>query len=376
MRIVLTVNKAWNIYNFRRGVVRALLEDGHELIVLAPRDETVPKLEALGCRFVDLPMDAKGLSPLRDLKLMWEFRRHFRALSPDAILSYTIKNNVYGGMAAARDGIPFIPNVTGLGTAFLSGGFLQRVARVLLRKGLRRSPIVFFQNKDDRRLFESLGLVRPEQARVLPGSGIDLTYFSPRPQQSSGGPVVFLFVGRLLRDKGFAEYAEAAHLVRQRHPETEFRALGAIGAENRTAIPQYQIDAWIAEGTIRYLGTTEDVRPLLAEADCVVLPSYREGSPRTLIEAAAMGRPIITTDVPGCRDVVLAGKSAFLCDVRDAKSLAEVLSSFLALRPEDREAMGRAGREYMEDRFDEQIVIAAYRELFDHQDLTVGSRRM
>lgn len=363
MRIVLTVNKAWNIYNFRRGVVRALLEDGHEMTVLAPGDETVPKLEALGCAFVDLPMDAKGLSPLRDLKLMREFRRQFRALRPDAILSYTIKNNVYGGMAAARERIPFIPNVTGLGTAFLSGGLLQRVAGTLLRRGLRHSPVVFFQNEDDRRLFEARGLVRAEQAQVLPGSGIDLTHFSPRPRarERSSGSIAFLFVGRLLRDKGFAEYAEAARIVRKHRPDTQFRVLGAIGAENRTAIPKELIDGWIADGTINYLGLAEDVRPHLAEADCVVLPSYREGSPRTLIEAAAMGRPIITTNVTGCRDVVLPGQSAFLCEVRSAESLANSMLQFIGLSESAREEMGRAGRVHMETHYDERIVVEAYR---------------
>ena len=277
MHILFTVNAAWNILNFRRPLVEAMRADGHRVTVLAPPDDAVPGLEALGCPVIPLEMDVKGLSPLSDLALARETRRQVRALAPDAVFSFTIKNNIFGAFAVRGLGVPFIPNVTGLGTAFLSGGSLQRVAESLYRRAFRRLPVVFFQNEDDRDLFLARRLVRPEQARLLPGSGIDLARFAPAPLPDASAGPRFLMVARLLRDKGVVEYAEAARRVRERNPGARFRLLGPLGAENRSAIPPEMLEEWLAEGVVEYLGEAPDVRPHIAEAHCVVLPSYREG---------------------------------------------------------------------------------------------------
>jgi glycosyltransferase involved in cell wall biosynthesis len=361
MHIIMTVNAAWNVLNFRRPLLDAFLADGHRVTVLAPPDHSVPRLERLGASVVPLQMDIKGLNPWHDYRLFERLVKHFGDEKPDVVLSYTIKNNILGAFAARRCGVPFIPNVTGLGTAFLSGRRIQVVAEVLYRRAFRKLPVVFFQNQEDRDLFVGRSLIDATQAAVLPGSGLDLAWFSPAPRPADGLPTTFLMIGRLLRDKGTVEFVEAARRVRRLRPDVRFQLLGAIGAENRTAIDAAQVAAWQAEGVISHLGHVEDVRPFIARASCVVLPSYREGAPRTLIEAAAMARPLIATDVPGCRSVVEDEVNGFLCEARSAGSLADACMRMLSLSVEQRRAMGLAGREKMERGFDHARVVAAYR---------------
>ena len=365
MHILMTVNVAWNIWNFRRPQIEALAADRHRITVLALPDDAVPELERLGCRVRPLEMSVKGLNPLEDLKLQRRFGRIFREERPDAVLSYTIKNNIFGARAAKPAGVPFIPNVTGLGTAFLSGKLLQTVTEQLYRHSFAALPVVFFQNEDDRDLFLDRRLVRVNQARLLPGSGIDLVRFAPAAMPAPEEPPTFLMIARLLRDKGVVEFVDAARRLKARHPKARFQLLGAVGSENRSAIGRETLDAWVAEGVVEYLSTTNDVRPAITAANCVVLPSYREGAPRTLIEAAAMARPLIATDVPGCRAVVDRDVSGFLCNVKSAESLADSMERFLALTPEAQRAMGAAGRMKMEREFDQRLVVDAYREALD-----------
>jgi glycosyltransferase involved in cell wall biosynthesis len=251
-----------------------------------------------------------------------------------------------------------LPNVSGLGTAFIRGGPLQMIVTRLYRAGFRRASVVFFQNVEDRQLFVGRRIVRPDQARVLPGSGVDLERFRPAPL-AAGAPV-FLFIGRLLRDKGVIEFVEAARSLRSEFPDARFQLLGAVDQGNRTAIRQSEIDAWIAEGVVEHLGTTDDVRPFIAAATAVVLPSYREGLPRSLLEAAAMARPLVASDVPGCRDVVVDGLNGYLCAVRDADSLAAAMRRLAQLPPAQRLAMGEAGRQRVQERFSEALVVRAY----------------
>lgn len=361
MHVLMTVNAAWNVWNFRRPVVEALLRDGHRVTVLAPPDGSVQDLKGIGCDFVPLDMDVKGMNPLEDLKLLYRFQACFRAERPDVVLSYTIKNNIFGAMAADAVGVPLVPNVTGLGTAFLSGGLMQALAERLYRRAFGPRQVIFFQNGDDRALFEARKLIRPEQAEVLPGSGIDLARFAPAPLPPADHPPVFLMIARMLRDKGVTEFVEAARQIKAQQPAVRFQLLGAVGVENRSAIDLKTLQGWVDGGIVEYLGTTPDVRPAIAAATCVVLPSYREGAPRTLIEAAAMARPLIATDVPGCRAVLDPGLSGLLCQARSADSLAAAIGAFLALPHEARAAMGLRGREKMEREFDEALILQAYR---------------
>jgi glycosyltransferase involved in cell wall biosynthesis len=344
-------------------LIRALIENGHDVIAVAPSDEYVPKLISLGCRYVPMPMDNQGTHPGRDLILLWRFLRLMRSERPDVFLGYTVKPNVYGSLAARLLGILVINNIAGLGAVFIKEGWLVQVVRWLYRVALSRSTKVFFQNDDDRQLFIGGGLVRTEVTELLPGSGIDLNRYRPtlKPSVNTGDSKFrFLLIARMLRDKGVGEYVEAARLLSQRWPHAEFCLLGFLDVLNPTAISQAEMDAWAAQGFVNYLGVSEDVRDAIATADCVVLPSYREGTPRTLLEAAAMARPIIATDAVGCREVVDDGVNGYLCKVRNAKDLAEKMAKMLMLPSELRYEMGLRGRAKMEAEFDEQIVIGKY----------------
>ena len=360
--LLLSVNSAWNVANFRGGLVRALQQEGWDVVAAAPADEHVERVRALGCRFVDLPMDNGGTHPWRDWQLYRQYRALFQAERPKVFLGFTIKPNVYGSLAAHALGIPVVNNIAGLGTAFIRRSWLTHVARVLYRHALRRSHRVLFQNEDDRRYFIDSGLVAAAQADRIPGSGIDLAAFapSPLPSRTPEQPVRFLFVGRVLRDKGIVEYVEAARRLRAAGVNAEFAVLGPLASANRTAVAQDTVDAWVGEGAIRYLGTTDDVRGHVAAAHCVVLPSYREGVPRTLLEAASMGRPLIATDAVGCRDVVDDGDNGYLVRVADAGDLAEKCARFAAASPVEQQRMGSASRAKVELEFDERLVLAKY----------------
>lgn len=359
--IVLSTNTAWNVYNFRAGLVKAMVEQGYEVVVLAPYDAYAPQLRSLGCSYVELPMDNHGTNPLRDLLLLTRFARVLRRHKPVAFLGYTIKPNVYGSLAAHFLRIPVINNIAGLGATFIRTSHVTTVVRGLYRLALKRSHSVFFQNADDCDLFVSSGLVKPEICALVPGSGIDLGRFPFHGVEPvAGRPFRFLLVGRMLRDKGVVEFVDAARIVLKKHPQAVFQLLGGVNAGNGNAVPIDTIKQWEAEGIVQYLGTTDDVRPIVAASDCVVLPSYREGVPRSLLEAAAMGRPIVATDVVGCQDAVDDGVNGFLCNVRDPADLADKMIKMLELPHEKRAMLGEAGRKKVEQQFDEQFVIQSY----------------
>lgn len=364
-RLVLSINSAWNIANFRGGLIKGLQADGWEVVAMAPRDDHVPRIEAMGCRFVEIAMDSGGTHPGRDLRLYRRYKALLAAERPDAFLAYTIKPNVFGSLAAHRLGIPVINNIAGLGTAFIRTNWLTSVARLLYRIALRRSHRVLFQNADDRDYFVSSGLISAAQADRVPGSGVDLTAFAAldMPKDDAAHPIQFLMIGRLLRDKGVLEYVEAARMLRVLSVPAQFSLLGFIDTTNPTAISADQLRTWEQEGVVRYLGSTDDVRPFLANAHCVVLPSYREGVPRTLLEAASMARPLIATDAVGCRDAVDDGINGFLVRPRSADDLAEKCAHFVQLSAAARAELGRNSRIKMEREFDEHLVIDKYRSL-------------
>lgn len=366
-RLLISINTSWNIVNFRSGLVQALKARGFEVIAASPSDAHADRLAEIGCRHVPLAMDNKGTNPARDFGLFLRYLDVMRRERPDVYLGWTIKPNVYGSLAARVLGIPSINNVSGLGTAFLRDGWLNRVVKLLYRVALDRSACVFFQNRDDSGLFTRARLVHPEQVRLLPGSGVDLDRFAPVPPAPRGegeGPV-FLLIARLLWDKGVGEFVEAARLVRAKVPGARFRLLGFLDVENRTAVPRASVEDWVREGIIEYLGQTDDVRPHIADADCIVLPSYREGTPRSLLEAAAMARPLVATDVPGCREVVDDGVNGWLCKVRDSVDLAGRMMRLAEATPAGRLEMGRQSRLKVERTFDERIVIQAYLDVIE-----------
>lgn len=361
MKLLLTGNTCFKIANFREGLVRTLLAQGHEVLVLAPADAYRPKLEAMGCQVHDLPMDRNGTSPLAELRLLariYGFLRHER---PDFVFSYTIKNNIYSGLACRWLAIPFAPNVTGLGPAFNGVGLFNRGIRLLYRVAFARARMVFFQNTEDQATFLWARLISADRSRLLSGSGVDLSHFSASALPSCNQGIVFLLVARLLWDKGVGLFVDAARVLRARDPSLRFLILGPIDSASRSGVSYEKMQDWINEGDIEYLGEESDVRPALEGTHCLVLPTwYHEGMPRVLMEAAAIGRPAITTDTPGCRDAVIEGETGLLCAPRSLKSLIAALELFILMSPHARTEMAANAREHAEAEFDERRVVQAY----------------
>jgi glycosyltransferase involved in cell wall biosynthesis len=358
--IAVSANLAWNLVNFRSGLIADLIAQGFKVHAIAPADPAMEaRLKALGCGFTSVSIDASGLSPIRDFGTFLALRRIIAELKPAAWLSWTIKPNVYGSLAAGMAGIAALPNVSGLGTAFIRRNLLTVVAKGLYRLGFRQSPCVFFQNHDDRDEFVAGGIIRSDQARILPGSGIDPNAWSP-PPGGRRNPRRFLMLSRVVADKGVREFVEAARLVKAKYPDARFILMGELAVANRTAIPHSEVRSWLAEGSIEHLAAVDDVKPQIAEADFVVLPSYREGLSRVLLEAAAMGRPIVTTNVTGCRDIVSDGKNGFLCEPRNAASLAEALERAARVTDTEWLDMSNAGRERVVADFSQTRVSGLY----------------
>ena len=371
--VLLSVNTAWNAWNFRAGLLDAIMRQGYRAVVAAPADRYAERLVQAGCEFIDLPMDSNGTHPGRDLRLLLRYLSLLRAQAPVAYLGYTIKPNVYGSIAAQLLGVPVINNIAGLGAAFIDDSMVTRVARQLYRTALRRSAKVFFQNPHDHRLFVDTGLAKADVTDLLPGSGIAPGNYQAAPSRHDGAPFSFLLVGRMLVNKGVVEFADAARIVRRTMPNVRFLLLGPVNDANPNRVPQQTIASWQAEGLVDYLGAADDVRPYLAAADCVVLPSYREGVPRTLLEAAAMALPIVATRVPGCVDVVDDGVNGLLCAPRDAVDLARAMLEMVSLPVAARQRMGAAGRRKVEQQFDEALVIRKYLDAIT--DVTAIPRR-
>ncbi|WP_233862490.1 glycosyltransferase family 4 protein [Paraburkholderia adhaesiva] len=363
LHVALVCNTAWAIYTYRQGLLRALTDAGAQVTVIAPRDRTFEPLAEMGCRCVELPVASKGTNPVDDLGTLRALHRHYRALKPDVVFHYTIKPNIYGSIAAWLARVPSVAVTTGLGYVFIQKSRAAQVAKLLYRFAFRFPREVWFLNHDDEAAFRERNLLaHPDRARLLHGEGVDLEQFAftALPERDSFS---FVLIGRLLWDKGVGEYVEAARTLRAKYPHARFQLLGPVGVDNPSAISREEVAAWEREGVIEYLGETADVRPFIADADCVVLPSYREGVPRTLMEASAMGRPIVATDVPGCREVVENGVNGLLCDARSATSLAQQLTRMLELDQGERQAMAERGRKKIEKEFDERVVVQRYRTL-------------
>ena len=278
-KIVISSNGAWNLANFRKPVIEALVANGHDVIAVAPADGAERKLVAMGARFRPIRMRGAGTSPVEDFKLLLDYIKLLRDERPALYMGFTAKPNIYGSLAARVTGVPVVATISGLGSAFLKGGLLGGLLLRLYRAALGGAKAIFFQNPADRELFTERGIARPDQARLVAGSGIDLDRFVPAPAEQAG-EFRFLLIARLLLDKGIAEFVEAAKAVRAVHPNTRFWLLGGTADDNPSAVPQSDLARWAGESIVEQLGVCDDVRPSIAAADCIVLPSYREGLPR------------------------------------------------------------------------------------------------
>lgn len=364
MVIAFVSNTAWSLYNFRFGVMKALMERGYKIVAVAPPDDYVANLEQGGVQFVPLKhLHAKGTNPMNEWALYREFVKIYREISPDMIFHYTIKPNIYGVKAARKVGIPTIAITTGLGYIFNSNGIVPYIAKLLYKKTLFKAEEVWFLNNDDLQSFLSERIIDTSKTFLLPGEGVDTAYFSPRREREAtpDEPVRFVFTGRMIAEKGVGEFVKATEILKAKGLKIDSRLLGFMDVLNPGAISKETMSGWEAKGIVKYLGATSDVRPLLEEADCLVLPSYyREGIPRSLLEAASMAKPIITTDNVGCRDVVDDNITGYLCPVKDAVALSEKMEQFIRLSATARSEMGRKGREKMIRDFDQDVIIDIY----------------
>ncbi len=352
--ILVLTNNIGGLHSFRKEVMKAIIDAGYEVYISEPDDdERVKYFEEIGCHIIKTKFNRRGVNPLADFKLMLQYRKIIRVLKPIAVLSYTIKPNVYGGIACRLTGTPLIANVTGLGDAVENGGWLQKLTVALYRFGIGKAKQVFFQNVTNRNFCLEHGIAN-ERAVVLPGSGVNLEHHICQ-EYPADGVIKFLYIARLQKDKGTGEYFEMAKMVKEKYPRAEFQVLGWKEGEY-----QDKLEKLVANGTINYLGTTTDVRPYLKDVHCTIMPSYHEGMSNVNLESAANGRPVITTDVPGCRETVDDGLTGFLVEPRSAKSLTDAVERFIKLPYTQKVLMGQEGRKKVEREFDRQIVVDAY----------------
>lgn len=359
--IAITSNTSWYLYNFRKNTIKSLIDNGYQVIAVAPADDYSSRLEGLGARFVHVDIDQGGTNPFKDLYTIFAFGQIFVKHKVSLVLNFTPKNNIYSTLAALVCGVKVINNIAGLGVLFVNENYTSKVVRILYKISQRYAHKIFFQNEEDRAFFVENKIARQNVTDCVPGSGVDLSRFSVT-RSEDDGVVRFLLVARMLYDKGVVHYVEAARALKDKYGHAvEFRLLGFLDANNPSAITEEQMQSWVDERVIIYLGVSDCVEHEIAKIDCMVLPSfYREGVPKSLLEAGAMGKPIVTTDNVGCRETVDHGVNGYLCEPRSTESLQEALGRMVEMGHRERLLMGLKSRKKIEKEFDERIVIRKY----------------
>lgn len=349
-KILVVTNHSYMLWQFRRELMGELMKDA-QIIISTPFVGHEQDFEAMGCRMVETPVDRRGINPVTDLKLLMNYRKLLKKEKPDMVLTYSIKPNIYAGLACRFMKIPYCANVQGLGTAFQKPGIAQ-LAALLYREALKKAKTVFFENEGNALIFRLKRITPKKQQTLLPGAGVNLSYYQQEPYPDHDR-IHFLYMGRIMKEKGIDElFSAVQRLHREQGSGFVLDLVGFFEDEYKQRVSQLE-----ADGIAVFHGFQEDPRPWYALADCVVLPSYHEGMSNVLLEAAATGRPIITSDIPGCREAVQEGISGMLCRAKDEKALYEAMNSFCRKSREEREAMGKAGRAWMEERFDKTFVV-------------------
>lgn len=367
-RIAIVANTTWNIYNFRLNIIRKLISEGHEVMVMAPVDkfitytETIPEVTHIPIRH----LDRDSVNPIQDLRLLLELIRLYRRHKPDLVLHYTVKPNIYGGLAARLKGIPSVAVITGLGYSLMHEGWINIITRLLYKFTLPFHRKVIFENGDDKTLFEEAGLIGASKSLAIKGCGVDTFFFNPNGIVRNPDMITFTFIGRLLYDKGVREFIEAAQIVKKQNQKVQFWLIGDLDKENPSSVRNDDLVRWIRDPSIHYHGSTDNIRKYIEQSDCIVLPSYREGMPRVIMEAMSMERPVITTDTAGCRETVDENVNGYLVPVKDPEALAKAMHNFIQLDSAARIHMGRSGREKVLREFDDRIIAdQLYRMLMD-----------
>ena len=359
MKILIVANNSGGLANFRGKLIEQLATV-HEIVVATPLDIRVDVLKGLGARVFPLKMESRGVNPFKDIYLLNQIIKIVKEEKPDYILTYTVKPNIYGGMVARFGKIPYSTNITGLGTAFERKSALQSIVVLMYKMGLKGARNVFFENKANADLFERFGIAKKKQIHILHGAGVDLERFTYQVYPKNEA-FQFLFVGRVMKEKGINEVFEAMKRLRDNGYACELNVLGRFEENYKEIIEKYQGEGWL-----KYYGVQEDVHPFFARADCFVLPSYHEGMANTNLECAATGRPIITSNIPGCKEAVIPDVSGFLCTPKNVDSLYDAMKCMIAMSNDERAKMGKAGRKHMEALFDKKKVVAeTIQSLFD-----------
>ncbi len=353
MKVLVLSNFELGLYRFRKELIETLLKD-HEVVISLPYGRLVDSLVEKGCTFIETPVDRRGVNPVKDLKLLLQYIQIIKREKPDLVITYTIKPNVYGGMACRLLGIPYAANITGLGTTFQKPGLLRSLVSGLYKTALKKAYVVFFENRGNLDTLRDMGIVTEKQCCLLNGAGVNLEHFYPTPYLAEATPARFLFIGRIMAEKGIDELLAAMKRLVAEGCDCTLDVLG-YAEEDYTQRIQDCVDA----GWLRFHGYQEDVRPFIEQAHCFVLPSWHEGMANTNLECAAMGRPVITSDIHGCKEAVVEGVSGLLCQPKAADSLYNAMKRFCEIGNEERGAMGMAGRAHMEQVFDKKKVVAA-----------------
>ncbi|MEM0940228.1 MAG: glycosyltransferase family 4 protein [Bacteroidota bacterium] len=360
MKIAFIANTSWNIYNFRKGLVHHFLTKGCDIIVLTPRDEYTHSIISWGVKWIETPLDGTGINPFKDFKYLTNLKKTFKEEKPDVAFSYTIKCNIYACFASKRTQIPIICNVSGLGTVFMVEDLVGKLAINLYRIAFKNARFVFFQNRDDKDLFLSKVCIPEGKIGLLPGSGINLNeykYSAPEFKKTTK----FLMISRLIIEKGVREFAEVASNFAN-DDEVSFTLVGHFDESHSRSIDKAEFHRWVQSDWIHYLPHSDKIKELIKEHEVVVLPSYREGTPRTLLEGAAMGRALLTSDVPGCKEVVEEGVNGFLFEAKNIEHLTNKVKCYLSLSLEERKKLSENSRRLAEMKFDENLVAKAYEE--------------
>ena len=364
MKICLVDNNLKLNLNFRGNIIKAFLDKDYDVTIISPEDKTVNIKEVdERLNFIPIEVSRKGKNPFSDLIYCKKLFNIYRKEKFDLIFHYTIKPNIYGNIASHFAKIKAISIIPGLGHLFIKESFATKIVEILYRFSLNYANEVWFLNEDDKKEFLKRKLVKESKVKILPGEGINLEKFKPIKMERENDKVIFLMIARVLWEKGFKEYVEAAEILKKKYSNLEFQLLGAIDTGNPSGVPEEVVMKYHNNKIINYLGTINDVPKVIAKCDCLVLPSYREGVPRTLMEGASMEKPLITTNVTGCREVVIDAYNGFLCEKQSSKDLADKIEKFLLLSKEERERLGKNGRKLMKEKFEDSKVIEKYYEV-------------
>ncbi len=351
-KILILANNDVGLYKFRKELIQVLIEQGNKVYISLPYGKLVDSLINMGCEFIDTHIDRRGINPIEDLKLLINYKKIIKAVNPDLVITYTVKPNIYGGIACRIKKTKYISNITGLGTAFQKEGLLKKIITTLYKLSLKKVKCVFFENKGNRNIFTDLKIVNNDRCVVMNGAGVNLDEYTYEPMPAND-KIRFLFIGRVMKEKGVDELFYTAEKVKNKYPNVEFDIVGPFEEDYKERVDELE-----KKDVINYYGYQEDVRPFIQKCHCFVLPSYHEGMANTLLEAGAMGRPIIASNIHGCKEAVIEEKTGLLCEVKSKECIYNKIERFINFKEEEKVKMGLESRNHIEKLFNKEEVVS------------------